>query len=64
MVKAATVLAWYRKGGWVAQGSYPPRAPTDPYVRDYRIRLLRSWSRSDSDRRVYNSGRGKRVPLI
>ncbi len=20
--------------GWVAQGGYPPRAPTDPYVRD------------------------------
>src|SRR4030095_11149171 len=24
----------------VARGGCPPRAPTDPYVRDYRIRLL------------------------
>src|ERR1700760_4159289 len=23
-------------------GGYPPRPPTDPYVRDYRIRFLRS----------------------
>ena len=26
--------------GWVALGSYPPRAPTDPDVHDSRIRLL------------------------
>ena len=26
--------------GRVALGSYPPRAPTDPDVRNYRIRLL------------------------
>jgi hypothetical protein len=25
----------------VALGGFPPRAPTDPYVRDYRIRFLR-----------------------
>jgi hypothetical protein len=25
----------------VALGGLPPRAPTDPYVRDYRIRFLR-----------------------
>ena len=29
----------------VARGGFPPRAPTDPYVRDYRIRLLGSWTR-------------------
>ncbi len=28
--------------GWVAPGRYLPGAPTDPYVRDYRIRLLGS----------------------
>ncbi len=28
------------KVGRVALGSYPPRAPTDPDVRNYRIRLL------------------------
>ena len=26
----------------VALGGYPPRAPTDPDVRDYRIRLVQS----------------------
>lgn len=28
----------------VAQGGCPPRAPTDPDVQDYRIRLLRDRS--------------------
>ena len=28
------------ENGWVALGSYPPRAPTDPDVHDSRIRLL------------------------
>jgi hypothetical protein len=31
-----------RGHGWVAPGSYPPGAPTDPDVRNSRIRLLRS----------------------
>ena len=29
-----------RRDGWVAPGGYPPEAPTDPDVRDSRIRLL------------------------
>src|SRR4029453_7921163 len=31
----------------VARGGCPPRAPTDPYVRDYRIRLLGAGTRCE-----------------
>src|SRR4029453_9971762 len=31
----------------VARGGCPPRAPTDPYVRDYRIRLFRAGTRCE-----------------
>ena len=34
------VCALHENVGRVALGSYPPRAPTDPDVRNYRIRLL------------------------
>src|SRR5262249_17069796 len=30
-----------------ARGGCPPRAPTDPYVRDYRIRLLGAGTRCE-----------------
>ena len=30
------------EGDRVAPGGFPPGAPTDPYVRDYRIRFLSS----------------------
>jgi hypothetical protein len=35
----------YIKGGRVALGGCPPRAPTDPYGRVERIRLVSAWVR-------------------
>ena len=48
--------------GWVALGSYPPRAPTDPDVRDSRIRLLGVGYSLLSVQSVHNSWGCKRVP--
>jgi len=37
------------KAGRVALGDFSPRAPTDPDVRDYRIRLFRWWFRYEGE---------------
>ena len=51
-----------RRDRRVARGGFPPRAPTDPYVQDYRIRLLGSCTRClGAVHRVNDSGRRKRV---
>jgi hypothetical protein len=44
-------------------GGYPPRPPTDPYVRDYRIRFLRSRFRYATSDPVTNPRVGQRVTL-
>src|SRR5262249_23464678 len=41
----------------------PPRAPTDPYVRDYRIRLLGLGTRCETIDRLHHTGGWKRIPL-
>src|SRR5215813_3703183 len=47
----------------VARGGCPPRAPTDPYVRDYRIRLLELGTRCETIDRLHHTGGWKRIPL-
>src|SRR5262249_29828 len=47
----------------VARGGCPPRAPTDPYVRDYRIRLLGLGTRCETIDRLHHTGGWKRIPL-
>lgn len=44
-------------------GSCPPRPPTDPYVRNYRIRFLRSQVRYASSGLMTNFGVGQRIAL-
>ena len=46
----------------VGQGGYPPRPPTDPDVRDSRIRLVRLWIRYPDGDLVNDSGVGQWVP--
>jgi len=46
----------------VGQGGYPPRPPTDPDVRDSRIRLVRLWIRYSDGDLVNDSGARQRVP--
>ena len=48
--------------GWVALGGCPPRAPTDPDVRNSRIRLLGVEDSLLSVQSVHDSGWCKRVP--
>ncbi len=52
------VWALHRIVGRVALGSYPPRAPTDPDVRNYRIRLLKQRLRYELRCRITTSGSG------
>jgi len=47
--------------GRVALGSCPPRAPTDPDVRNYRIRLLEQQLRYELRCRITTSGSGYRL---
>ena len=58
-LRARTKDALY---GWVALGGYPPRAPTDPDVRNSRIRLLGVEDSLLSVQSVHDSGWCKRVP--
>jgi hypothetical protein len=48
----------------VAPGSRPPGAPTDPHVRDSRIRLFRSWVRCTTIAGVDGEGGGERVAFL
>ncbi len=52
------VCALHEFVGRVALGSYPPRAPTDPDVRNYRIRLLEQRLRYELRCRITTSGSG------
>jgi len=47
--------------GRVALGSCPPRAPTDPDVRNYRIRLFEQRLRYELRWRITTSGSGYRL---
>ena len=47
----------------VARGGCPPGGPTDPYVRDYRIRLLGLGTRCETIDRLRHTGGWKRIPL-
>jgi hypothetical protein len=47
----------------VDQGDHSPRPPTDPDVRDYRIRLLESRARSRTTSRMNHVSRRQRIPL-
>jgi len=48
----------------VAPGSRPPGAPTDPDVRDSRIRLFRSWVRCTTIDGVDGDGCGERIAFL
>jgi len=61
---ALTTLTPMHKICRVDQGSYLPRPPTDPDVRDYRIRLLRSRLRSLTVNRVDNHRWRQRVTAL
>ena len=47
----------------VALGGCPPRAPTDPYVRIERIRLVSAWIRYWTIHGVHHNRRRQRIPL-
>ena len=49
--------------GRVDLGGCPPRAPTDPDLWDYHIRLLESRVRCGTINRVNNSGARQRITL-
>ncbi len=54
------VCVLHCKVGRVALGRYPPRAPSDPDVRNYRIRLLEQRLRYELRWRITTSGSGYR----
>ena len=58
------VLKENRIRGRVALGGCPPKAPTDPDVRDSRIRLVTGWFRCACgvDRRVFDAAPSGRPP--
>ena len=49
--------------GRVAPGCYQLRAPTDPDMRDSRIRLLKSWFRNATSTLMDNTRLRQREPL-
>ncbi len=55
------VCVLHCKVGRGALSSYPPRAPTDPDVRNYRIRLLEQRLRYELRWRITTSGSGYRL---
>ena len=59
---ASAGSAW-RAGGRVVLGGCPPRAPTDPYVHDSRIRFLKSRVRYATVHRVDHDRPWERITL-
>ena len=55
------MCALHKFVGRVALGSCPPRAPTDPDVRNYRIRLLEQRLRYELRWKITTSGNGYRL---